>query len=161
MPNLNKQETSISSGMSGLGEKLFEEKGKVTSQSIKSISGEGVTVEANLVGDIKGFGRGKALEGSYMATAIITQQRTLVIGNFQGVLSTNGGETVTFMGTGRGKGVVQRWGKGKGGFSRGANLVTFKTDSRRLSWMNNVIAFWEVTANPKTLEFRGIAYDWK
>lgn len=127
-------------------------------QSIKSISGEGVTLEANFVGDLTGFGRGKALDGSYMATAIITQEAALVVGNFQGVLSTLTGQTVTFRGAGRGKSVVT---KGKGGITRGANLVTFKTDSRKLSWMNSVIAFWEVTANPKTLEFTGIAYDWK
>ncbi len=143
----------------GLGEKLFEEKGKVTWQAIKSVS-DVVTMEANLVGDIKGFGRAKALYGSYMATAVVTQEGALVIGNFQGVLSTKAGETVTFRGSGRGKGAVSKWGE-KGGFSRGANLVTFKTDSRKLSWMNSIIGFWEVTADPKTLEFTGIAYDWK
>jgi hypothetical protein len=139
------------------GEKLFEEKGKVTWQAIKSITGEGVTMEANIVGDIKGFGRGRALDGGYMATAVVTQEGALVIGNFQGVLSTKAGETVTFKGSGRGKGALT---KGKGGFSRGANLATFKTDSPKLSWMNSIIAFWEVTADPKTLEFSGVAYDW-
>ena len=61
--------------------------------------------------------------------------------------------TVTLKGFGTGK-------SGKNSF-RGANLVVFDTDSRKLSWMNNTIAFWEITADAKSLEFSGIAYDWK
>lgn len=136
-----------------LGEKLLEEKGKVTSQTIKSIGTEGVTTESNFVGETEGFGRLKGVVGKYMATAITTQKDAITRGSFQGVLSTNDGEVVTIKGFGMGK--VEK------GRLRGANLVIFKADSRKLSWMNRIIAFWEVTANAKSLEFSGIAYEWK
>lgn len=137
----------------GLGEKLFEEKGTVTWQAIKSIGTEGVTSESNLVGEIRGFGRLKGVDGKYMATAVTTQKGAITRGSFQGVLTTNGGETVTIKGFGTAK-------IDKGAF-RGANIVVFNTDSRKLSWMNGSIAFWEVTAEAKSLEFRGVAFDWK
>jgi hypothetical protein len=139
--------------MLGLGEKLFEEKGASTSQAIKSIGPEGITLEGNFGGEIKGSGRMKGVDGRYMATAIATQKGALVIGTFQGVFTTNKGETVTIKGHGTGK-------TQKGKF-RGANIATFNTDSRRLSLMNSTISFWEVTADPKFLEFSGIAYEWK
>ncbi len=137
----------------GLGEKLLEEKGKVTSQTIKSIGTEGVTTESNFVGDIEGFGRLKGVVGKYAATAITTQKDALTRGSFHGVMTTNDGEAVTMKGFGTGKVEKDKF--------RGANLVVFSADSRKLSWMNMVIAFWEVTADAKSLEFSGIAYDWK
>ncbi len=139
-----------------MAEKLLEEKGKVTWQSIKSVGAEGVTSESNLAGKVKGFGRLKGTEGRYMATALTSQKGVIIRGSFQGVLTTEHMETVTIKGFGTGK-------LDKGRF-RGANLVVFNTDSRKLSWLNNTIAFWEVTADAKSLEsleFTGIAYEWK
>ncbi len=137
----------------GLGEKLFEENGKVTSQAIKSKGTEGVTSESNFVGDIEGFGRLKGVIGKYRATAITTQKDAITRGSFQGVLTTDGGDAVTIKGFGTGRAEKGRF--------RGANIVVFSTDSRRLSWINTVIAFWEVTADAKSLDFSGIAYEWK
>ncbi len=64
------------------------------------------------------------------------------------------GETLSSRGTDRGKG------DGSGKF-RGANLVTFSTDSPKLSWMNDQIAFWEIEADASFDEFTGIAFEWK
>lgn len=144
----------------GLGGKLFEEKGRVTWQAIKPIQSrlkpvgtEGESSESKFAGDIKGFGRLKGIDGSYEATSVTTQKAAIVRGSFQGVLTTTGGQTVTIRGFGTGKVDKDRF--------RGANLVVFDTDSRKLSWMNSLIAFWEVTAKTKSLEFTGIAYRWK
>ncbi len=151
--SLNKQETHLSRRILGLGEKLFEEKGAVTSQAIKSVGTEGVASESNFAGEIEGFGRMKGIVGRYVATAVTTQRDAIIRGSFQGVLTTNKGDSVTIKGFGTGK-------LDEGKF-RGANIVVFNTDSRRLNWMNGIIAFWEVTADANSLEFSGIAYDWK
>ncbi len=151
--SLSRQKWRKSPDQLGLGEKLLEEKGKVTSQTIKSRGTEGVTSESIFVGDIEGFGRLKGVVGKYMATAITTQKDAITRGSFHGVMTTNDGEAVTMQGFGTGRGEKNKF--------RGANLVVFSTDSQKLSWMNRIIAFWEVTADAKSLGFIGIAYEWK
>ncbi len=136
-----------------LGEKLWEEKGATKGLTIKSISDEGTEVEANFVGELKGLGRMKGIDGRYMATANVLQGPQVTAGVFQGILTTNKGETVIMKGYGTGKNV--------GGRFRGANIARLSTNSKRLSWMNSLIVFWEVEAAPNLEEFTGIAYEWK
>ena len=85
-----------------LGEKAWEDKGKITGISIQSIGPEGVSLEANYTGEAKGFERFPDV--TFVGTTSIMQKpNSISLGNDRGIMTTPDGEAVVYMGQFTGK----------------------------------------------------------
>lgn len=135
-----------------LGEKLWEEKGKVVAMSIKSVGPEGVHMEQTFTSVVKGFGR--APSGTNMGTLDLVQAPDGgYSGSGQGIFTSQDGDTVIWK--------IHFFGKMEAGKSRDFNVARFWTASQKLAWMNGAIAAIEGTADMKTMELSGTGYEWK
>lgn len=136
-----------------IGEKLFEEAGKIMSMSIKSVHPvEGVKMEVSFASEIKGSGRMPS--GKNMGTGTSVQYpHGIVDASWQGVATFADGEQFFW------------WGHEKsnmaGGRTKGIVIVTGFTHSKDLSWMNNTILAIETEFDPSAQQFRGTGYEWK
>ncbi|RPI86218.1 MAG: hypothetical protein EHM25_10260 [Nitrosopumilales archaeon] len=137
----------------GLGEKLFEEAGKITAfKVIKVHPFEGTTTEVTFRSDIRGIGRFP--NGKNVASGTMTKYpHGIIDAAWQGTLTTEHGEE--FMWWGHEKSGVLKDGK-----IRGLNIVTGFTNSENLSWMNKLIIVVELAASVYSDEFCATAYEW-
>lgn len=137
-----------------LGEKIFEETGKVTSISVKSVHPvEGVKMEVSFTSEIKGVGNFPS--GKNMGSGTMTQYpHGIVDASYQGVVMTAEGEQYFWWAHGKSKAA-------EGGKTKGLVTVTGFTNSQKLSWMNNLIIVIDVEFDPAAQEFKGVAYQWK
>lgn len=138
-----------------LGEKLFEESGKITAVNIKSVHPvEGVKMEVSFASEIKGIGKfptGRNLGAGTMAQ----YPHGTVDAAYQGVVTTTT-EGEQFFWWAHEKGVVAQGGKVKS-----VTIVTGFTNSSKLSWMNSLVLLIESEIDPSAQEFRGTGYQWK
>jgi hypothetical protein len=129
--SLEKISNTIDSKISSmaLGQKLFEEVGKITSFIVTKVHPlEGVTTEASFMSDIKGIERFPS--GKNLASGIMTKYpHGIIDATWQGNLTTKNAEE--FMWWAHEKSKVSEDGK-----ISGVNLVTGFTNSQKLSWMN-------------------------
>jgi hypothetical protein len=72
----------------------------------------------------------------------------VIISNWEGVFTTNGGEQLTFKGRDINK---------MGNF---VVIRTYSTDSKKLSWINGLVCLLEGTFNKNKNEFKSIGYEW-
>ncbi len=137
----------------GLGEKLFEEAGKITSfKVIKVHPFEGTTTEVSFRSEIRGIGRFP--NGKNVASGTMTKYpHGIIDADWQGTLTTEHGEE--FMWWGHEKSGVLKDGK-----INGLNIVTGFTNSENLSWMNKLIIAVELAASVYSDEFCATAYEW-
>ena len=137
-----------------IGEKFFDEVGKVIGMSVKSVHPvEGVKMEISFASEIKGTGR--MPNGNNMGSGTMMRYPHGVIdASWQGVVTFAGGEQ--FFWWGHEKSTVA-----EGGKANGIVIVTGFTNSKNLSWMNNLIIAIESEFDPTTQQFRGIGYQWK
>jgi hypothetical protein len=138
----------------GLGEKLFEEKGKVTDMNIESVHPvEGTKVNANFVSDIKGMG--KFPSGKNMGSGVINQYpHGIWDASYRGVVTTQDGEQFFWWGHAKSR-------AGEGWNVRGIVLVTGFTNSQKLAWMNRLILAIETELNQTAQEFAATGFEWK
>jgi hypothetical protein len=138
-----------------LGEKLFEETGKVTTINIKSVHPvEGVKMEVSFASEIKGIG--KFPSGRNMGAGTMAQYpHGTVDAAYQGVVTTTEGQEQFFWWAHE-KGLVAEGGKVKS-----VTIVTGFTNSSKLSWMNHLVFLIESEIDPSAQEFRGTGYQWK
>lgn len=135
-----------------LGEKIWEEKGKMMGMSIKSIGPEGVHMEETFASEVKGLGR--APSGRNIGTInVIETHGGFSSGTGQGYLVTQEGDSVVWK--------CYLLGKSEAGKTKSLNIIQFMTNSQRLSWMNGFIAVAESIADEKTMEFSDTGYEWK
>jgi hypothetical protein len=135
-----------------LGEKTWEEKGKMMGMSIKSIGPEGVHMEETFASEVKGLGR--APSGRNIGTInVIETPGGFLSGTGQGYLVTQEGDSVVWK--------CYLLGKLEAGKTKSVNIIQFMTSSQRLSWMNGFIAVAESIADEKTMEFSDTGYEWK
>jgi hypothetical protein len=135
-----------------LGEKIWEEKGKMMGMSIKSIGPEGVHMEETFASEVKGLGR--APSGRNIGTInVIETPGGFSSGTGQGYLVTQEGDSVVWK--------CYLLGKSEAGKTKSLNIIQFMTNSQRLSWMNGFIAVAESIADEKTMEFSDTGYEWK
>lgn len=135
-----------------LGEKLWEEKGKVIGMSVKSVGPEGIHLEQTFASEIKGLGRMPS--GANMGT-------------LDAIQGPDGG----FSGTGQGMftsvdGDISTWkiyffGKVEGAKNRSMGIVRFESASERISWMKGLVAWMEAVGDNKTGESTDTGYEWK
>lgn len=131
---------------------MWEEKGKVTAMSVKSIGPEGVHIEENFATEVKGLGR--VPSGRNMGTLnTVERPNGFISGTGQGIFTTQDGDS----------GVWKCYflGKTEAGKYKSVNIIEFMTTSQKLSWMNGLIAVEEGISDPKTMELSGTGYEWK
>jgi hypothetical protein len=136
-----------------LGQKLFEEVGKISGFKVTKVHPlEGVTTEISFTSDIKGVGRYPS--GKNLASGtIIKYPHGIIDGSWQGTLTTELGEQ--FMWWSHEKSKVL-----EGGEIKGLNVTTGFTNSQKLSWMNNLIIVIEIFGSVFSDEFSAIGYEW-
>jgi hypothetical protein len=137
-----------------LGEKLFEESGNVTGFKITKVHPiEGVTMEVSFASEIAGTGRFPS--GKNLGSGTMTQYpHGIVDQSNQGSVMTNEGDQFVWWAHGKGK-VVE------GGKVKGLIIVTGFANSKKLSWMNNLIMALESEYDPESKMFKITAYEWK
>ena len=138
-----------------LGEKLFEETGKITGFKITSVHPvEGITIEASFASEITGIGRFPS--GKNMGSGKMTQYpHNIVDASWHGsVMVTEGGAQFIWWAHEKAK-VVE------GGIIKGLITVTGFTNSQKLSWMNNIIMALELEYDPASQNFKTTGYEWK
>lgn len=138
----------------GLGEKLFEEAGKITAfKVIKVHPIEGTSTEITFRSDIRGIGRfpnGKNVASGTM----MKYPHGIIDAAWQGTLTTTEhGEE--FMWWAHEKARVLEDGK-----IRGLNIVTGFTNSQNLAWMNSLIIMVDFAGSVTSDEFSATAYEW-
>ncbi len=129
------------------GELLYELKGKTVTRTIKEISPNGIKIEMNDTGEIK---------GKYNAAHIETVNVTLKTDG------TSEWETKAIDTTKEGDMIVS-WGSGKGkstgpGTSSWDGELHYMTQSPRLASLNNTTAWIEGSGNMNSGEYQGKAY---
>lgn len=136
-----------------LGQKLFEEVGKISSFKVTKVHPfEGVTTEVSFTSDIKGIG--KFPSGKNLASGAMTKYpHGIIDATWHGILTTQNAEQ--FMWWAHEKSRVSEDGK-----IRGLNLVTGFTNSQKLSWMNSLIILVELAGSVYSEEFSASAYEW-
>jgi len=135
-----------------LGEKLWEEKGKVIGMSIKSIGPEGVHMEETFTSASKGFG--PVPSGTNMGTMdFVEAPGGGFSGTALGIFTSQDGDTVTWK--------SYLFGKLEAGKYRSLLIIKFWTASQKLAWMNGFIAAAEGITDPKTMELSDTGYEWK
>jgi hypothetical protein len=136
-----------------LGEKLFEEAGKITALRVTKVHPiEGVTSEVTFRSEIRGIDRfpsGKNIGSGTMSK----YPHGIIDTSWQGTLTTE--DTEEFMWRGHEKAKVFESGK-----IRGLNTVTGFTNSQNLSWMNSLIIVVGLAASISSDEFCATAYEW-
>ena len=138
-----------------LGEKLFEESGNITGLKIIKVHPiEGVTTEISFTSEIKGEGRFPS--GQNLGSGTMTKYHHGIIdATWHGSLMTreNGDQ---FMWWAHEKSKVI-----EGGDIKGLNIMTGFTNSKKLSWMNNLIIAVEVSGSVFSQKFNATGYEWK
>ena len=137
----------------GLGEKLFEEAGNITSFKVTKVHPiEGATTEVTFRSEIRGIGRFPS--GKNIGSGTMTKYpHGIIDASWQGTLTSKNGEE--FMWWGHEKSRVLEDGK-----IRGLNIVTGFTNSQNLSWMNSLVIVVELAASVHSDEFCATAYKW-
>lgn len=135
-----------------LGEKLWEEKGKVTGMSVKSVDSEGVHMEQNFASEFKGFGRFPS--GRNMGTLnVVVRPDGLSRGTAQGICTMENGDMAVWK--------CLAFGKSEAGKDKSIAIIQMMTGSQKLSWMNSLLIVYESIGDMKTMDFRGTGYEWK
>lgn len=137
-----------------LGEKLFEETGRVTGLNIESVHPvEGVKMQVSFASEITGTGRFPNAKN--IGSGRMTQYpHGVVDAEYRGVVTTAEGEQYFWWAHEKSKVVEQ-------GKVKGLVIVTGFTNSQKLSWVNNLIIAIDSEFDPSTQQFRGTAYEWK
>jgi hypothetical protein len=137
-----------------LGEKLFEESGKVLGFKVTRVHPvEGTTMEVSFTSEIKGFG--KFPSGRNVGSGIMTQYpHGVEDASYQGTIMTAEGSE-QFIWWAHEKSKLEDGGKFKG-----MVMVSGFTNSEKLSWMNRLIMILESEFDPTALQFRTTAYEW-
>ena len=137
-----------------LGEKLFEEAGKVTSVSVESVHPvEGVKMHVSFMSEIKGVG--KFPSGRNTGSGTMHQYpHGIIDAEYRGVVTTAANEQYFWWAHEKSR--VSQDGK-----VRGLVLVTGFTNSQQLAWANNLIIAIDSMFDPAAQEFKGTGYEWK
>ena len=133
-----------------MGDKLYDEKGKMVMTYIEEIDAEGVVLKQTFNSEV--IGSGKFPSGMNLGSGVIRiKAEGKAHGKWRGILTTKDGEMVTWKGSGhsmRASNTV-----------RGIMVITFMTMSEKLKWMNSIIVVDEITGN--LMDFTGLAHEWK
>lgn len=142
-----------------LGERLFEESGNVAGFKVTQVHPiEGVTMEVSFVSEIKGIGRFPS--GKNLGSGTVTQYpHGIVDGSYQGSFTISGGDSIN------GDQFIwwahEKTRMAEGGHFKGLTMLTGFTNSRKFSWMNDLIIALDLETYPESQKFKATAYEWK
>ena len=137
-----------------LGEKLFEESGKVVGFKVTKVHPvEGMTMEVSFTSEIKGFGKFPNCRNIGSGT-ITHYPHGAEEASYQGRLMT-AEEGEQFMWWAHEKGKVA-----EGGKIKGLVILSGFTNSQKLSWMNSLVMAGESEFDPAAQQFKVTAYEW-
>jgi hypothetical protein len=135
-----------------LGEKLWEEKGKIMGFSIKSAGPEGQHMEQSFTSVCKGFGRFP--NGTNVGTMdVVMAPDGGYSGSGQGIATSQDGDVLTWK--------IYFFGKMEAQKGRSFGIISFRTASQKLAWINKTVVAMEGTVDAKTMELSTIGYEWK
>ena len=137
-----------------LGQKLFEESGKVVGFKVTRVHPvEGMTMEVSFTSEIKGFG--KFPSGTNVGSGTITHYpHGVVDASYQGTIMT-AEEGEQFMWWAHEKSKLA-----DGGKIKGMVIISGFTNSQKLSWMNSLLMAGESEFDPAAQQFRLTGYEW-
>lgn len=138
----------------GVGKQLWEGTGKTQVMIVQDANADGVTVEFTWSGDLKGTGKAKDIDG----TIVFTGRKVAPLTGLgkgtttgQGLLFT-GKDMVAIKSSGYGN---PKWKK-----TKSVEIWSFLTTSRRLSWINSVVAVVTQEGDPAWKEFKVKINEW-
>ncbi len=134
-----------------LGDQLGEIKGKITGMRVLEAGSEGPKAEISFQAAGKFLGADVTDMGTY--SAVLTKSKVF-LGQGQGIMMTNEGDSVYW----EGKGIGKPTGKGQAANWRGS--VFYKTDSQKFSRLNTLAGMFEYDVD----ENGNVAYkvfEWK
>lgn len=132
-----------------MGEKLFEEKGKMTMTFVESIDANGIVMKQSFNSDVTGLG--KFPSGMNMGSGTIwIGMDNKAHGKWHGMMMTQDNETIVWNGSGHSK--------RNQGAMKGIMVITFMTKSEKYAWMNSIILIKEIEGN--MMEFKASGYEW-
>jgi len=138
----------------GIGELLWQGKGKTQSTIIKKVDAEGLTVEFTWAGDVKGAGKAEGVNGAIVFTgtkvAPLTNKGAGATTG-QGILFTSK-DMASIESTGY---VNPRWESAKS-----VEIWRFRTASERLSWLNSAVALVTQQGDSAWQEFTVSIHEW-
>lgn len=136
-----------------LGEKVFEERGKITSMVIQSVHPvEGVKMEVSFASEIKGIGNFPS--GRNMGSGTVTQySHGAVDSEYRGVVTTTEGEQFFWWAHEKGR-------LTEGGKTKSVVMVSGVTNSQKLKWMNDLVLLIESESDSAAQEYTGTGYRW-
>lgn len=137
-----------------LGEKLFEEVGKVTNVSVEAVHPvEGTKMQVSFMSEIKGVG--KFPSGRNMGSGTMHQYpHGIIDAEYRGVITTSANEQYFWW-------AHQKSRVSQDGKTRGLVLVSGFTNSQNLAWANHLIIAIDSEFDPAAQEFKGTGYEWK
>ncbi len=137
-----------------LGEKLFEESGKIANFTVESVHPvEGVKMQVSFMSEIKGAG--KFPSGKNIGSGTMRQYpHGIVDAEYHGVVTTAANEQYFWWAHEKSR--ISEDGK-----ARGLAMATGFTNSQQLAWANNLIIAIDSVFDPAVQEFKGTGYEWK
>ena len=140
-----------------MGEKVFEQTGKITDSRITKVRPiDGIVTEGSFVTDVKGFG--KFPNAKNMGSSITTQYSNRMFdASMQGIAMTTEGRDQIFWWSCQKTRIVEGGNKGK---RKGVAMVSFFSNSRKLSWINRLIVIDDVEMDLATQQMKIIGYEW-
>ena len=133
-----------------IGDKLFDEKGKMTSTFVESIDANGITMKQSFNSDVTGSG--KFPSGMNMGSRTIwfdTGEKAH--GKWFGMMMTKDNETIVWKGSGNSKRHEC--------LVKGIMVITFMTKSEKYAWMNSIIAIKDMQGT--MMDFTSTTFEWR
>jgi hypothetical protein len=129
------------------GRKLFEEIDRPTRTKIISENSKSIEIEAEWVGDLKGFNGFP--DGKKVGSGTSVQGKNgVTISHWEGIFTTNDGLELSFKGRDMSKN------------NKFVVLRTYFTNSDNLYWMNGLICILDGKFMPDANEFKSVGYEW-
>jgi len=140
-----------------LGEKLWEEKSKAVGRRFLDVAEKAVHEEVSFVGEIKGFGKLKGVEGRVSGTDDYWEKLTgdVIHGTACGVMRLRE-DIIPFKAVGIGKMVRQS----PLAIEKLLSLIYFVDPPPDFSWMRTTLVLWEAVTDPKSQTITATAYEW-
>ncbi len=137
-----------------IGQKLYEESGKVTGFKITKVHPvEGTVMEISFMADVKGFS--KFPSGRNIGSSVVRQYpHGMMDTSLQGNIMTVERDQIFYWAHEKSK-IVEGGKK-----TKGAGTISLFTHSQKLSWINNIILADEVEIDLDSQQFTVAAYEW-
>ncbi len=149
------EESLIEVGKLGIGELLWDGKGRTQVMIVRNVNADGVEVEFTWSGDVKGMGKAKGVNG----TIVFTGKKIAPLSGLGKGTTTGQG----LMFTAKDMVAIKSSGYGNPKWKRtkSVELWNFLTSSQNLKWINEIVAVVTQEGDPAWKEFQISINEWK